>query len=168
LFSPLPNGCQCDQRLFVAFPALLPFQKVPSHASDCLSSSSSWVQTCSQTFRRDDSGFVHLLIPHLRRVLDSDETTCWKLLAQQPSHTPNIYLLEILLCTIDSYSSNGLDCVLCIYTILAGHVNLTNECCWTPGVGYFVYVPSAYQTCYSVINIFITNKSPFFNTNLSP
>ena len=44
--SLLPNGC--DQRLLVAFPTLLLFQKVPSPASDC--PSSSWVQACSQTF----------------------------------------------------------------------------------------------------------------------
>ena len=51
-------------------------------ASNC--PSSSWVQACSQTFRRDDSRFVHLLFPYLRRVLDSDETTCWNLLVQEP------------------------------------------------------------------------------------
>ena len=57
----------CDQRLLVAFPTLLLFYKVSSPASDC--PSSSWVQACSETFRRDDSGFVHSLFPYQRRVL---------------------------------------------------------------------------------------------------
>ena len=66
--------------MLVAFSILLPFQKVPSPASDC----PSWVQARGQTFRRDDSRFVHLLFSYPRRVLDSDVTTCWDLLVQEP------------------------------------------------------------------------------------
>ena len=40
----------------MAFPTLLLSKKVLSPANDC--PSSSWVQACSQTFRRDDSRFV--------------------------------------------------------------------------------------------------------------
>jgi len=61
------------------------FSESSSPAGDCLSSS--WVHTCSQTFRRDDSRFVHSLFPYLRRVLDSVKTTCWNLLVQEPSHS---------------------------------------------------------------------------------
>ena len=70
-----------NSSVLVAFPTLLLFQKFPSPASDW--PSSSWAQARGQTFHRDDSRCVHLLFPYLRRVLDSDEITCYNLVAQE-------------------------------------------------------------------------------------
>jgi len=53
-FCFLPN--RCNQRLLVAFPTLLLFKKVIYPASD--GPPSSWVQACSQTFRRHDFPFL--------------------------------------------------------------------------------------------------------------
>jgi len=74
IYSPclLPNGV-----LFVEFPLILPVQNVPSSDSDCSQSGIFILITpgsrhvllhchSSQTFRRDDSRFVHSIFSHLQ------------------------------------------------------------------------------------------------------
>jgi len=72
----------------VAFPTLLLFQKssIPIVLPHPLSRHAS----SSQTFCLDDSRFFHSLFLYLRKVLDSDESTCWNLL------TPDTKLLLLL------------------------------------------------------------------------
>ena len=53
----------------MAFPSLVPVQKVPSPTSHSDWSSSSWVQVCSQTFGRYESRFIKVQPPLLQLTL---------------------------------------------------------------------------------------------------
>jgi len=53
----------------VAFPSLVPVQKVPSPTSHSDWSSLSWVQVCSQTFGRYESRFIKVQPPLLQLTL---------------------------------------------------------------------------------------------------